>query len=91
MTDFEKQQFERQKQLAIDSFYQTYNPEKLRRSVAENRPQNQPKKGISPTLISGILGENPPGDAALVAAVLMLLINAGADAKIILALLYIIL
>ena len=91
MTDFEKQQFERQKQIAIDSFYQTYNPEKLRRNVAENRPQNPPKKGISPTLISSILGENPPGDAALVAAVLMLLINAGADTKIILALLYIIL
>ena len=91
MTDFEKQQFERQKQLAIDSFYKTYNPEKLRQKLTKNRPQDQPKKGISPTLLSSILGENPPGDAALVAAVLMLLVNAGADTKIILALLYIIL
>ncbi len=90
MTDFEKQQFERQKQLAIDSFYQTYNPEKLRRNSAGHHPKITPEKGISPTLISSILGENPPGDTALVAAVLMLLINAGADTKIILALLYII-
>ena len=90
MTDFEKQQFERQKQLAIDSFYQTYNPEKLRQNSAGHHRKIAPEKGISPTLISSILGENPPGDTALVAAVLMLLINAGSDTKITLALLYII-
>lgn len=90
MTDFEKQQFERQKQLALDSFYETYNPKKLRGQTDVNKPEKMARGGIFSEIIGGILGESLPGDTALVAALLTVLIKEGADLKIILALLYII-
>ncbi|MBQ0110435.1 MAG: hypothetical protein KBS41_00700 [Oscillospiraceae bacterium] len=96
MTDFEKEQFERQKKLAMDSFYEVYNPQKLRRQNKSQSVQNQSAessyvKGISEQIINGLFNVERGGDVSLVASIIMLLLQAGADKKVILALIYIIL